>query len=279
MISIAAILNQVLTFLFGLVYVPLKWLGPFWSLVGISWLAGIFLVWVFGKVSNQDAIRRTRDRLSGELIGLRLFKDDLRVFFGIQFQVLMWTLRYLRHSLVPMLILMVPALVILIQLNYRYGVRPLRVGEQAVVKVKLRDAAALAPEANLTLTAPENLKIETDGVRIPELREICWRVRGVSPGRFDLTVSDGQEKVTKQAAVGGRMEGVSSLRTGEDWLTSLLYPGEAPISQQSAISSIEIRYPELDIMILGMQVNWLILFLVLSLGLGYAFKGMLGVHI
>jgi hypothetical protein len=279
MTTAVSFLNQVLTFLFGLVYVPLKWLGPFWSLVGISWLAGIFLVWVFGKVSNQDAIRRTRDRLSGELIGLRLFKDDLRVFFGIQVQVLMWTLRYLRHSLVPMLILMVPALVILIQLNYRYGVRPLRVGEQAVVKVKLRDAAVLAPEANLTLTAPENLKIETDGVRIPELKEICWRVRGVSTGRFDVTVSDGQQQVTKQAAVGGRMEGVSSLRTGEDWLTTLLYPGEAPIPQQSAIESIEIRYPELDITFLGMRVNWLILFLVLSLGLGYAFKGMLGVHI
>src|SRR5262245_38326100 len=143
MLLLTALLNKVLTFVFGLVYVPLKWLGPLWSLVGISWLAGLFLVWVFGKVSNQDAIRRTRDRLSGELIGLRLFKDDLRVFFGIQFQVLLWTFRYLRHSLVPMLILMVPALVILIQLNLHYGARPLRVGEQTLVKVKLRDPAAL----------------------------------------------------------------------------------------------------------------------------------------
>jgi len=279
MISIAAILNQVLTFLFGLVYGPLHWLGPFWSLVGISWLAGIFLVWVFGKVSNQDAIRRTRDRLSGELIGLRLFKDDLRVFFGIQFQVLLWTFRYLRHSLVPMLILMVPTIFILIQLNYHFALRPLRAGEQAVVKVKLRAAAALTRDADFTLTAPANLRIETDGVRIPELREVCWRVRGVSPGRFDVTVSNGQETVTKQAAVGGRMEGVSSLRTGADWLTSLLYPGEAPIPQPSAIESIEIRYPELDIFILGRRMNWLILFLILSLGLGYACKGMLGVQI
>lgn len=279
MISIAAVLNQVLTFLFGLVYVPLKWLGPFWSLFGISWLAGIFLVWVFGKVSNQDAIRRTRDRLSGELIGLRLFKDDLRVFFGIQFQVLMWTFRYLRHSLVPMLILMVPTIMILIQLNYHYGVRPLRVGEQAVVKVKLRDAAALAQGADLTLTAPENLKVETDGVRIPELTEVCWRVRGVSPGRFDLTVSRGSEKVTKQAAVGGWLEGVSSVRTGEDWFTSLLYPGEAPIPSQSSFASIEILYPKLDISIWGKHVDWLILFLVVSLVFGYACKGMLGVQI
>ena len=279
MISIVSAFNTVLTFLFGLVYEPLKWLGPFWSLVGISWLSGIFMVWVFGKVSNQAAIQRTRDRLSGELIGLRLFKDDLRVFFGLQYQVLVWTLRYLRLSLVPMVILMMPTMLILIQLNYHYGLRPLRVGEQALVKVKLRDAGTLARGADITLTAPENVKIETDGVRIPELKEICWRVRGVSPGRFDLTVSDGKEKVTKQAAVGGRLEGVSSVRTGEGWLTGLLYPGESPIASQSALASIEILYPELDILVLGKHVNWLILFLVVSLVFGYTFKGVLGVQI
>ena len=199
------------------------------------------MVWIFGKVSNQDAIQRTRDRLSAELIALRLFKDDLRVFFGIQCQVLVWTLRYLSHSLVPMLILMVPTMIILIQLNLHYGSRPLRVGEQTLVKVKLRDPAALARGAEISLQAPENLKIETQGVRIEEMKEVCWRVRGVSPGRFDLTVSDGKMSVTKKCGGRRRLEGVSSIRTGEHWLTSLLYPGEAPIPNQSAIESIEIR--------------------------------------
>jgi hypothetical protein len=279
MISVVSIFNSAVTFLFGLAYEPLKWLGPLWSMVILSWLAGILIIWVFGKVSNQDAIHRTRDRLSAELIGLRLFKDDLRVFFGIQGQVLVWTAKYLRHSLVPMVILMVPTILILIQLNSHYDVRPLRVGEQALVKVKLRDPATLARGTDISLSSPDNLKIEAGGVRIETLKEICWRVRGVSPGRFDLTVSDGQEKVTKRAAVGGRMEGVSSLRTGGHWLTSLLYPSEAPIPSQSAFESIEILYPALDIFILGKHVNWLVLFLVLSLGFGYACKGFLGVQI
>ena len=79
--------------------------------------------------------------------------------------------------------------------------------------------------------------------------------------------------------MGGRLEGVSPIRTGEDWLSCLLNPGEAPIPAQSAIESIEIRYPELDILILGKRINWLILFLILSLVLGFAFKGVLGVKI
>ena len=271
--------NAVLTFLFGLVYESLKWLGPLWSIVGISCLGGILMVWIFGKVSNQTAIRKTRDRLSAELIGLRLFKGDLRVFFGIQYQVLLWTLRYLRHCFVPMLILMVPTIILLIQLNLHYGSRPLRVGEQTLVKVRLRAPDALARGTEITLKAPESVQIETQGVRCEETKEVCWRVRGVSPGRFDLVVSDGRMSVTKKAAVGGRLEGVSSVRTGEHWLRALLYPGEALIPSQAAFESIEILYPRLEIPILGRRTNWLILFVVLSLGFGYVFKRVLGVEI
>jgi len=279
MTFVVSTLNAVLTFLFGLFHGALQWLGPFWSLVGLSILGGILLVWIFGKVSNQDAIRRARNRLSAELIALRLFKDDLRIFFGVQGQVLVWTLKYLRHSLIPMLILMGPALIILIQLNLHYGFRPLAIGESALVKVKLRDPAALTTGAEVTLQAPPNLKVETQGVRIGELKEISWRVRGISPGRFDVVVNDGKTAVTKKAAVGGRMEGVSSLRTGAHWLTNLLYPDEAPILSSSAIESIEILYPELGIFFLGWQMNWMILFFILSLVFGYLFQGVLGVHI
>jgi len=274
-----SILNALLTFLFGLVYGSLRWFGPLWSLVGISCLCGILMVWIFGKVSNQTAIQRTRDRLSSELIGLRLFKDDLRVFFGIQFQVLVWTLRYLRHSLIPMLILVVPTVLILVQLNLHYGSRPLRVGEPALVKVRLRSADALARGTPITLSARESVRVETEGVRIGETKEVCWRIRGISPGRFDLVVSDGKASVTKNIAVGGRLEGVSSVRTGEHGLTGLLYPGEALLPSESVFESIEILYPKLDILILGKRASWLILFLVLSLGFGYAFKGVLRVQI
>jgi len=277
--AVVSLLNTLFTAVFGAVHGALRWLGPFWSLVGVSGLAGIGMVWLFGKVSNQDAIQTARDRLSAELIGLRLFKDDLRVFFAIQGQVGVWTLKYLRHSLVPMLILMVPTLIVLIQLNLHYGARPLRVGEATLVKVKLRDARTLPSGAAFVLSAPDNVRVETPAVRIPELKEVCWRVRGQRPGRFDLTITQGQDVLSKRAAVGGPLEGVSSTRSGAHWLTRLIYPGEPRIPTQSAIELIEIRYPELELSFLGFHVNWLILFLAVSLIFGFAFKGVLGVQI
>jgi hypothetical protein len=278
MAPLVSAFNAACTLLFGLVYQPLKWLGPLGSLAIISVLAGVLMVWIFGKVSNQSAIQRTRDRLSGELLGLRLFKDDLRVFFRIQLEVLLWTVRYLQYSLVPMLILMVPTLLILIQLNLHYSARPLRVGEQALVKVKLRDPNAVA-RRSVTLAAPENVKIETDGLGIAALHEVCWRIRGVTPGRFLLTVSNGPEKVTKEAVVGAGWEGGSTLRTGEDALTQLLYPGERCIPRQSSLASIEIVLPELDLRLWGWHLNWLVVFVAVSLVFGYAIKGTLGVQI
>jgi len=246
---------------------------------GISALAGILMVWIFGKVSNQKAIEKTRGRLSAELIALRLFKDDLRVFFGIQYQILVWTLKYLRYSLFPMLVLMLPTMLILIELNLHYGNRPLRVGEETLVKVKLREPAALAGGVEISLQAPDNLKIETQAVRIEELREVCWRVRGAAPGRFDLKVSDGKLAVTKRVAVGGPLEGVSSVRTGENWGNNSALSGRITIRVNLPSPRSKSRYPALDIPVLGKRVNWLVLFLVLSLAFGYAFKGLLGVQI
>ena len=84
MTTIISIFNKAFGFLFGLYKV--HWLVGAISVV-ISFLAGVFMIWLFGKVSNQGKIKSTRNRMSVELIGLRLFKDDLRVFFSIQWHI------------------------------------------------------------------------------------------------------------------------------------------------------------------------------------------------
>lgn len=279
MTSLVSIYNSTFTLVFGWVYTATKWLGAMGSLVALSFLGGILMVWIFGKVSNQDAIKATRNRMNAELIALRLFKDDLRIFFRIQKEILLWTLKYLKHSMIPMVIIMIPVMAILIQLNLHYAVAPLEIGKQALVKVILRDAKTLEPGTEISLQAGDSLTIETQGVRIPENREISWRVRGVAADRFDLVVTAGKDSVSKQMAVGGAVEGVSSLRTGEHWLTNLLYPAEAPIPAESAIESIEVLYPELPLSFFGWGMDWMIVFFVLSMVFGFAFKGTLGVQI
>ncbi len=77
---------------------------------------------------------------------------------------------------------------------------------------------------------------------------------------------------------------------GDDWgavaalrarslITALLYPGEPLLTPPDEIATIEVQYPPLILMLFGWPVHWLVIFLVLSLLTGFAFKRMLGVEI
>lgn len=271
------ILNMVLTAGFGLLVWPFQATAPLWPMVFVSFVAGIVMLWIFGKVSNQDAIKDIRDTIRGNLIGVRLFQHDIGVLLGLQRTILKDTLRYMMHSLVPMLFMLVPVLLIMIQLNLHFSVRPLAPGESTVFKVHVRDASAIRD--GVTLEAPEGITIETPAVRIPSQREVAWRVRGDEPGRYAMKVRFGNEVIEKDLVVGTGWTSVSPLRTGINMVDKLLYPGEAPLLPSMMIESISINYPALEITIFGFVIHWLLLFFVLSIVFGFAFKGLFGIEI
>ncbi len=271
-------LNRVMTGGFELLLWPLRFLGPFWSLTVFSLLAGTLMVWIFGRVSDQGAIKRIRGRISGNLIAVRLFQNDIRVFLSVQGRILRDTLTYMRHSLIPMLVLMGPVVLIIIQLHLHYHYRPMEEGEKTLVTVRVsEDRSPQAP--NIKLVAPEGIQIETPGVWIPSEGEMSWRIRANKEGTHTLVVQSGGEGVTKELVVGPEWGAVSSLRSGGSLLDMLLYPKEPPVDPSSGIASIEVAYPELEIRCLGVAVDWLLAFFVLSIAFGFAVKGFLGVQV
>ena len=128
------------------------------------------MVWIFGKISDQEAIKLIRDRIRGNLIGVRLFQHDVRIVLNLQATITRDTLRFMKHALGPIVLLLVPLLFVMIQLHLRFSVRPLQPGEPAVVTVHVRDAQALRNELHLET-------VETPPVRIPSRREVAWRIR------------------------------------------------------------------------------------------------------
>jgi hypothetical protein len=270
--------NKLLTGLFDLFFRPFQSFEPIWALAVISLVAGVLMLWLFGKVSNQETIRVVRDNIRGNLIGIRLFGDDIGLLFKLQGRIMRQTLTYLRHAFVPILVMIVPVMFILIQMNLRFELRPLEPGESSIVKVTLRDPAAMS--GGLSLEAPQGVSVETAPVRITSLMEVSWRIRATEPGRHQLLVkAGGEEAVAKELVVGEGWGKTSSLRTGKSIVDKLLYPGEAPIPSSRSIQSIEVIYPTLPLRAFGWNLNWIFVFLVLSLVFGYAFKGLLGVEI
>jgi hypothetical protein len=262
--------------LFDLLFWPFSRLAPLWGLTVVSFLTGILMLWIFGLVSNQDAVRTIRDRVRGNLIAVRLFGDDLGLLFRLQGRLLRDNFVYLKYAVVPLLVMIVPVLLILVQLNLRFGARPAEPGEPLLVKVTLRDAPAV--DRGVSLEAPAGVNVETPGVRIPVLREVAWRVRAEQPGRHRLVVRVGDDFVEKELLVGEGWGPTSTRRPGKGFFDTLLYPGE-PSIRSTAVESIEVGYRPLELRMFGWPIHWLVFFFLLSIIAGFAFRRVLGVEI
>ena len=277
MVTLVDAVNRALTPLFDLLCWPFLSLAPIWAMLAISCLSGAAMVWIFGKTSDQARIRHLREQIRGNLIGVRLFQRDVGVILRLQRRIFGDTFRYMRLALVPMVVLLVPVLLIMTQLNLRFAVQPLAPGEAAVVKAFVRDADILAAAARLD--AGSGLTVETPAVRMPAAREVAWRVRATVPGEHRLVVHVGSTSVETHLIAGDGWGPVPSRRTGRGMVDTLLYPGEPPIAADHAISAVEIGYAALDMRAFGWPVHWLVAFFVLSIVFGFALKGPLGVEL
>jgi len=271
--------NRLLTKGFDLFFLPLAALDPFLSLTIFSALTGLLMVWIFGRISDQRKIRRVKDRIQANLIAVRLFQNNMGVFFRIQGRILRGTLNYLGLSLKPMLVMIVPILLILVQLHGRYAVRPLAVGEAAVVTVRVRSADLLGDAGGVRLEAGKGAVVETPPVRIPSKKEVAWRVRAQLPGKHSVTVHTGESRVEKSFVAGKSAAYVSESKVGGGPVDMLLHPAEPPLRPSSPVTSVTVGYPPLEITFLGWNVHWLLWFFMSSLASGYLLKGVLGVEV
>lgn len=269
-------INRILNGAFDAMLWPFRSLDPLWGLTAVSLLTGVLMLWIFGRVSDQDSIRSVRDRIRGNLIGIRLFGDDLGMLFRLQARIFRQTMTYLRFAMLPMVVLLVPVLLVLVQLNLRFAVRPLVPGEAAVVKLTLRGASPF--DQGVSLEAPTGVSVETPGVRMPDRGEVAWRVRAVEPGEYQLTARAGGDEVGKRIVVGDGWRAISPLRSSS-WVDLLLYPGEPPIPSGNGIRSVEVGYSALPLSLFGFGVDWLLFFFVASIAFGFAFRRPLGVEI
>ena len=276
-VTVIDFLNRVLTPVFDLVCWPFRTVAPIWAMTVISLATGIVMVWIFGKVSDQETIKRIRDHIRGNLIGVRLYQHDIGVVIRLQRRIFGDTFHYMRLALVPMVVLLVPVVLIMTQLSLRFEARPLLPGEAVIVKAYVRDIGSL--DKNVTLEVGNGVSVETRGVRIPSTREIAWRIRAESSGEHVMVIRVGEDAIDTHLVVGDQWGAVSQRRTGRGMWDTLTYPGEPPIPSSHPVEAVEIVYPSLDLSVFGLAVNWVVAFFGLSMVFGFAFKDMLGVEV
>lgn len=243
---------------------------PQWlSLLVISVAAGIGLLWVFQKTSDQAAIRRTKKKLQAHLLEIRLYADDPAVIWQAQKNLLAANARYFALMLRPALVATMPMILLLVVLDGYYGKQPLAVGRPAILTAQLAGGSALA--GPLRLEAPPQIEVETPGVRALGERQISWRIRPVGEVAGELRLVAEGVAVTKSVAAGDGPRFVSSRRV-RSLPALLLHPGEKPLPA-SGIEWVEVEYPAAGVRMFGLETHWLVWFIVISMAAAFLLKG------
>jgi len=273
------IFNSFFGKIFDVLFIPFRNLSPWYGMVFISFLIGLFMLFVFRYTSNQQGIRRVKNRIKAHLLELRLFKDSFATSLKAQGSILRCNMRYIGFSARPMLVMIIPVILIIIQLYLWFDYQSLSLGEETILKVTLKEDYNPI-KVNLILEPSSGFVVETPPLRLEEDREIDWRLRAKEKGVYDIVlVSDGQEIHKKIAIEEKPLSKIIPAKVGKNFFAQVLKPGEAPLPSNSPLESIEILYPSKRMNLFGWRIHWLIVFFVLTIVFGFAFKGVFKVEV
>jgi len=273
------IFNSAFGKLFDALFLPFRGMSPWVGMILISFLTGLLMLFVFKWTSNQQGIQKVKNRIKAHLLELRLFKDSLSQSLRSQGNILRCNLTYISYSVKPMLVMIIPLILILIQLNFWFGYESLTPNEPAILKIKLvEDQNPL--ETQIAVQLSSGLVMETPPLRIEESSEINWRFSATQAGIQQFTVTINGETITKKVSVAQKpLSKISPLKTNKNFFDQVMYPTESPIKGQIPVKSIEVQYPTKSMNLFGWKLHWIIVYFALSIIFGFAFKGIFKVQI
>ena len=190
--QIAAWLSAAANALGRFLLAPIGVLPGWLSATVVAAVTGVLLLAVFKYTSNQRAIKRVRNDINANLLALKLFKDSTRVSLRAQGRILRGAFWLFVLAIVPMLVMAVPVTLLLGQLALWYQARPLRVGEETVITLKLNgDAGSAWPAVSLEPT--DAVEVTVGPVRVQSKREVCWNVKARERGSHRLVFQVGDQ--------------------------------------------------------------------------------------
>ena len=277
MTSLNAVLGTVMDWL----QLPMRGLPAMIGVIVWSIPVSVFALWVFGKTSNQQKISAVKDKIAASLFEIRLFNDDLRAIAKAQWEIMGHVLRYQGLALVPMVFILPPLVLLMVQLHQFYGFRGFAPGETALLRVELAETGGQRPD--LAIEVPEGLHLETPAVWVPSLGEFNWEIAADAPGDYELGFTLGATTTTKTVSVTDQVVRLSPERPPQALMDQLEWPSERPLPSDGTIDRITIAYPEATMSLLGWSWEWsfawMVVFFVLTMVFAFALKKPMGVEL
>jgi uncharacterized membrane protein (DUF106 family) len=250
--------------------------SPLAIVVVLSIVIGLLMIVLFGYTSNQKAIKVAKDQLKAHLLAVRLFQDQLHVVMGSYSRILRGTGRYLKLAFMPLLYVIIPITLLIVQLDRYLGSTGIPANAPFLVTVRVNNSDAVN---DVSLELPPEVAMTAPAVHVPASREIVWRLAASKEGEYEIKLTAAGENLTKTLHVSSKLVRVSPVRLRGHFWERLFSSTESAVPDKSPIESVAIDYPKRNIEIAGYEINWIWLFFILSMIAGFIFKEILGIQV
>ena len=249
--------------------------SPLAIVIVVSLVVGLLMVVLFGYTSDQKAIGIAKDQLKAHLLAVRLYRDQIPVVMRSYGKILRGTGRYLKLAFKPLLYVIIPITLLIVQIDRYLGATPIPPNVPFLLTVHTGSDVL----NDVTLDLPAEIAMTAPPVHVPSTNEIIWRLTGSKEGKYEMKIVAAGQSAAKVVSVGGDLPRISTVRLRGNFWERMFSSAEPALPENSPIESISINYPDRDIEVAGYGMNWIWLFFILSMVAGFVFKELLGIQI
>lgn len=264
---------------FDVLWIPLSKTPPYVDIVIISAISALLFLFIFKKVSNQEMIRRYKNKIVGHILQIRLYRDKpLLTLRGI-LSILGNNLVYLRYTLLPLIVIIIPVLLICVQLNNRLGYSPLGRDKSFIIRGELDKN--VVPDVSKGLEkirckTSDGIILETPPMRILSEGRIFWRARASSSDDkeefFRIRMNGRPGNVKKMVVTSNTKKGFCAKKRKWDMSAFFTANAEDFIPKDSPFCSITVNYDRATYPFLFWNADPIVLYFIFTLIFGFILK-------
>lgn len=212
------------------------------GLILFSIIIGGILALIYGKLINQEKVKKIKQSIFAYINEAVLYKHDPVLTMKAQ-GALLWTgMRYLASSFLPIMILSIPSLILFSSLQNYYGYSASKILD---TEIEVTVANGSTPY-DYTVESSENTKLSPP-LRIPASRELVYQVKEGDAAA--LTAKDGSKADLTPLFQSRYPEVMTS-----SWIDALFYG--ATHSAPTGIEKIHVSKPFQNFSLLGVSSPW-----------------------